>query len=147
MDLQTNRPPASKALQVVSQSATVQMLLTRNMVDLSKQLPSKIEGTFDLPKVREMVSAASESHVLQFIETELVKLAALVNVSGNLTDFQVETIAKYLVDTYPNETIADFKICFTGGAMGKYGQIFRLDGIVITEWMRQYLEEKYKVME
>lgn len=129
------------------QNATVQTLATRDMVSLSKQLPTKIEGTFDLPKVREMITATSESHVLQFVETELVKLSALVNVGGNLTDYQVETFAKFLVDKYPNETIADFKICFMHGAMGGYGQIFRLDGIVIADWMKQYLEQKYEVLE
>jgi hypothetical protein len=148
MNLQnTNKNPESKALQQVSQHDTVQILLTGKIDELSKKLPSKIEGTFELPKVREMVVVAGESLVLQFVETELVKLAALVNVSGNLTDFQVETIAKYLIDTYPNETIADFKICFTSGAMGKYGQIFRLDGIVISDWMKQHLDEKYKILE
>lgn len=129
------------------QHDTVKILQAGNMNEVSKKLPSKIQGTFEIPKIREMIAATGEQVVLQFVEAELIKLAALVNVSGNLTDFQVETFAKFLVDKFPNETIADFKICFTSGAMGSYGQIFRLDGIVLSEWMDKYLDEKYKVLE
>lgn len=110
-------------------------------------MPSKIENTLDLPKVREMVLASGEKAVLGFIEFELIKLAERINVSGNLTDGQVEFIARQLLGMYPNETIADFKICFERGSSGAYGKIWKLDGVEIGNWMKLYLDEKYKVVE
>jgi hypothetical protein len=48
---------------------------------------------------------------------------------------------------FPNETLADFKLFFERGCIGQYGQIYRMDGIVIREWMEKYLDEKYQVIE
>lgn len=94
-----------------------------------------------------MILATDEKSVQGFIEFELIKLAERINVSGNLTDSQVEFIASQLMGLYPNETIADFKICFEKGASGAYGKIFKLDGVEIGNWMKSYLDEKYTVME
>lgn len=138
------------AVAKVSQNAIVQTLAVKRFDEVSNKLPTKIKGTFDLPKVREMVLATSEKTVQGFIEFELIKLAERINVSGNLTDGQVEFIARQLVGMYPNETIADFKLCFEGVAVGKYikqDKIFKLDGTEIGYAMGQYLDEKYEVME
>jgi hypothetical protein len=97
-----------------------------------------------------MVLATNEKTVQGFIEFELIKLAERINVSGNLTDGQVEFIASQLLGLYPNETIADFKLCFEGVALGKYvkqEKLFKLDGVEIGYAMGQYLAEKYEVME
>lgn len=114
---------------------------------VSLELPRRIEGTFDLPKVREMILAAGEQKVRAFVEFELIKLAERINVSGNLTDGQIQFIASQLVETYPNETIGDFKLCFERGSSGQYGKIFKLDGVEVGNWMKAYLDEKYQVME
>jgi hypothetical protein len=94
-----------------------------------------------------MVLACDLQTVQAFIEFELIKLAERINVSGNLTDSQIQFIAAQLVEMYPNETIADFKICFESAAMGKYGKLFKLDGIEVGQWMKTYLDEKYQVLE
>lgn len=97
-----------------------------------------------------MILAAGEQSVRGFIEFELIKLAERINVSGNLTDGQVQFIASQLVGRYPNETIADFKLCLEGISIGKYikqEKLFKLDGVEIGYAMGQYLEEKYDVME
>lgn len=129
------------------QRAEVQLLANNRWSEVSESLPSRIEGTFDLPKVSELVQATGLDSVAAFIEFELVKLSALVSVGGNLSKSQVPFIASQLIDLYPNETIADFKICFQRGARGDYGDIFRLDGLVIRKWMELYLEEKYQFLE
>lgn len=94
-----------------------------------------------------MALAAGEQSVRAFVEFELIKLAARINVSGNLNDVQVQFIASQLVGMFPNETIADFKLCFERGSIGAYGKIFKLDGVEIGTWMKAYLDEKYQVME
>jgi len=110
-------------------------------------MPKKIEGTFDQPKVREMILASGEDSVLGFVEFELIKLAERINVSGNLSDSQIQFIANQLIGMYPNETLADFKLCFERASMGSYGKVFKLDGIEIGQWMAQYLDQKYQALE
>lgn len=97
-----------------------------------------------------MILASGEKTVQGFIEFELIKLAERINASGNLTDSQIEFIAGQILSMYPNETIADFKLCFEGIAMGKYikqDKLFKLDGTEIGYAIGQYLDEKYQVME
>lgn len=110
-------------------------------------MPDKIEKTFEQPKVFEMIRAIGEKPVRDQIEFELTNLAALMSVGGNLNRAQIIFIAGELINLYPAESISDFKICFKRGAIGAYGQIQRMDGITLREWMEKYLEEKYKVME
>lgn len=94
-----------------------------------------------------MVKAIGIYAVKAQIEFELVNLASLMSVGGNLNDAQIQFIADQLINLYPTESIADFKICFGRGAFGHYGAIQRMDGITIREWMAKYAEEKYLVME
>jgi hypothetical protein len=111
----------------------------------SKRLPTRIEDALDLPVVREVISVAGQTNVQAYIHFELIKLSNLVSVGGNLNHQQAVFIAQELINLFPNETLADFKLCFQRGAIGQYGEIFRLDGIVIRGWMEKYLEEKYEV--
>lgn len=110
-------------------------------------LPAKIELVFEQPKISEMSKAIGEQNVKLMIQFELIKLAELMSVGGNLNNAQVQFISEQLIELYPTESIADFKICFRRGAMGAYGQIQRMDGLTIGEWMKQYLNEKYIVLE
>lgn len=113
----------------------------------SSRMPKRIEDALDFPVVSEMVLAAGEDKIKAYVEFELIKLSTLISVGGNLNNAQVIFIAEELIRTYPKETLADFKLCFQRGAIGQYGQIFRMDGIVLREWMTQYLDEKYQVVE
>lgn len=110
-------------------------------------MPKRIERVFDQPKIREAIIAIGANSVLNQVEYLLHKLTALLNVSGNFNDSQIEFTADQLIQRFPNESIADFKLCFDRGATGAYGQIFRMDSIVLFDWMNKYLEEKYQVLE
>lgn len=131
----------------VLQSEFLQTVKRGNFDKASDLLPSRIELVFDQPKVNEMIFAIGANNVSRQVEFELVKFATLINVGGNLTDSQVTFIADQLIQKYPNESIADFKICFTRGLTGQYGEIYRMDSIVLFGWMEKYLEEKYQVLE
>src|SRR5690606_23664867 len=100
----------------------------------------------------EVVAVAGEKEVVKYVHFELIKLASLLSVGANLTDTQASFIAEELIRVFPNETLADFKLCFQRGAIGQYNingekDIFRMDGIVLRRWMEKYLEEKYQVVE
>ncbi len=110
-------------------------------------MPSKIEQVFDEPKVFELVKVLGNQSVRGQIEYELITLASLMSVGGNLNGAQVPFIASQLIELYPMESIADFKICFQRGCIGLYGDIQRMDGITVNSWMVKYLEEKYEVLE
>lgn len=109
----------------------------------SDLLPKTYQGALEQPKVRELVCIHGEATIKRMVEFELINLAALMSVGGNLNKAQVPFIAEQLIELYPNESIADFKLCFRKGSIGEYGDIQRLDGITIGQWMKSYLEAKY----
>jgi len=113
-------------------------------------LPTTFKEVFEQPKVFEQILAIGQKSVQMQIEFELIQLSQLVSVGGNITDAQVPFIARNLIEMYPKESIADFRLCFERGAMGRYGSIQRLDGVTIGLWMSGdgegslcYLDEKY----
>ena len=115
-------------------------------------MPVCIEDALDFPIVREVIQVAGEQAVTRYLEFELMKLSTLVSVGGNFNNAQIVFIAKKLIQLFPNETLADFKLCFDQAAIGQYNidgenDIFRMDGIVIRRWMEKYLEKKYEVIE
>lgn len=99
------------------------------------------------PPICDLEKVVGRNQIVRYVEFELVKMTQLVSVGGNLNDHQVQFIATQLVEMFPNESLADFKICFQRGCIGQYGEIYRMDGIVIRKWMEQYLHEKYEVVE
>lgn len=123
------------------------MLQSGNLKAASDLLPSTVRGTIDQPPICDVVKVTGRNQVVRFIEFELIKMTTLISVGNNLNNSQVEFIATQLVDMFPNESLADFKICFQRGCIGQYGDIFRMDGIVLRKWMEKYLDEKYTVIE
>lgn len=99
------------------------------------------------PPICDVVRVVGKGQVVRFIEFELIKMTSLISVGNNLNTAQVEFIAMQLVEMFPNESLSDFKLCFQRGCIGQYGEIFRMDGIIIRKWMEQYLDEKYQVIE
>jgi hypothetical protein len=146
MDIQkVNNLPAT--LQTLSQSALCRTLQTANFKATADRLPKTIKDALDEPPIAELVKVVPRANVVRYVEFELVKLTSLVSVGSNLNDSQIQFIADQLVDMFPAESLADFKICFERGCMGQYGEIFRMDGVVLRKWMTQYLDEKYAIIE
>ena len=110
-------------------------------------LPNTIEKAIGQPPISALVKSVGVEVLKLQVEYELTVLSALVSVGGNLTNFSIPFIADQLILQYPNESLADFKLCFQRGAMGVYGNIQRLDGVTIGVWVKEYLEEKYQAIE
>lgn len=115
--------------------------------EVANLLPKTIAGAVNEPPISEVVKVVGKGKIVVFLKAELVMLSSRISVSGNITPEQLEFISTQLVEFFPNESLADFKLCFERGCMGQYGDIFRMDGIVIRKWMEQYLDEKYQVVE
>lgn len=122
------------------------MLQAERFDKVSESLPSTIKGAIEQPPISEVMKVTGRGQVVRFIEFELIKMTTLVSVGNNLNNSQVEFIATQLVELFPNESMADFKICFQRGCIGQYGEIFRMDGIVLRKWMEKYLDEKYETL-
>lgn len=110
-------------------------------------LPSRITEAINEPPICDMIQVIGKGKIVIFIKLELTKLAERIAVGNNITPAQMEFIATQLIEFFPGESLADFKICFERGCIGQYGDIFRMDGIVIRKWMEKYLDEKYQVIE
>lgn len=123
------------------------MLASGNLKGASDLLPKKISQATKEPPICDVAKVTGQGAVVRLVEYELVRMSSLVSVGNNLNDVQVQFIATQLVEMFPNESLADFKLCFERGCIGQYGEIFRMDGIVLRKWMEQYLEEKYVVIE
>lgn len=115
----------------------------------SDLMPRQISKVLDQPKIRELILMIGATKVYEQVFYELQVLRDLISVDDrlNMKDSQMQFISERLIVNYPNESIADFKICFQRGASGEYGNIFRLDPIIIGDWMKKYLEEKYQYQE
>lgn len=81
------------------------------------------------------------------VEFELIKCMALLNLNLTIKEAQYPHLAKELVETFPNESIEDFQLCFKKGIRGTYGTIYNVDLAVLSRWMGEYLEEKYQLIE
>lgn len=110
-------------------------------------LPSTFREVYAHPKICEQITAIGRPKVKAMIQFQLGILASLMTTGGNITGPIADFIADGLIDQFPTESVADIKLCIQRGAMGRYGQIQRMDGITIGEWMGKYLDEKYSELE
>lgn len=117
--------------------------------EFSKTVPSKVEDVLDCEIIMGVISHAGERVVQAFVESEIVKLSASVNINQalNIKDHQVPMIAEMLIADFKWESLEDLVLCFRRGSMGKYGEIYRLDVAVLGFWMTKYLDEKYNALE
>jgi hypothetical protein len=111
-------------------------------------IPATIDRVLDCAPVSELVRhGAKRANIEAILALEITRVSRLLTVGGNLRDGQSIEIAMQLIQDYPNESLEDFCLCLRRGVKGAYGEIFRFDILVIYEWFKKYLEEKYVVAE
>jgi hypothetical protein len=150
MDLQKiNQQTTLPDLWKDSNAVTVQRLAAGKFDEISSSVPNKIAAILECEPIAGLLRHVDADTVKAYLEAELIKLAGNVNINPalNLKDHQVSVIADTLLENYKWESIEDFTFCFRKGAAGLYGEIYRLDGAVIGQWMSKFLEEKYDALE
>jgi hypothetical protein len=127
----------------------VSLLKAGKYDQVSKTVSNRVSDLLECEPIESLLRHVGERGVKSYVESELIKLAANVNVNQalNLKDFQVPIIADHLIQNYKWESLEDFTLCFRRAAAGIYGEIFRIDGAVIGQWMSRYLDEKYDALE
>jgi len=146
--IESNQKPLE--LQLLSQKPIVTYLAKGQMQEVARLLPDKIEDAIKGTPIAMLAKAVDIRNIEAFLAIELTKLKSMVNVDDrlNLQPHQIPMIAEELVKTFKNENLADFKICFRNGWMGKYDEkLLRVDAAVIMQWMYKYLDEKYEALE
>jgi hypothetical protein len=147
MDIQKTENKLPATLLPLSKSELCVMLSSNNLAGVANILPSTLKNALGQPPICDLERVVGRTQIVRYIEFELVKMSSLISVGGNLNDAQVQFIATQMVEMFPNESLADFKLCFQRGCIGQYGEIYRMDGIVLRQWMEKYLEEKYSIVE
>jgi hypothetical protein len=111
-------------------------------------VPRSIELALDCPPIQELIHQGVKTNDLEAcLAVEIARAANMLTVGGNLRQGQSVEIARMLITDYPGESLQDFCLCLRKGIKGGYGDIYRFDVLVISEWFRKYLEEKYDVVE
>lgn len=112
-------------------------------------MSNRVSDLLECEPIESLLRHVGERGVKSYVEAEIIKLAANVNVNQalNLKDHQVPVIADHLIQNYKWESLEDFTLCFRRAACGLYGEIYRIDGAVIGQWMSRYLDEKYDALE
>lgn len=145
----TTEQATSAVLWKESNAAAVALLKAGKFDLLAKSVSNKVSDLLECEPIAGVLKNVGESTVKTYLEVEIVKLAASVNVNQalNIKDHQVPVIADHLIENYKWESLEDFTLCFRRAAAGLYGEIYRLDGAVIGQWFSRYLDEKYDALE
>ena len=97
----------------------------------------------EYPTLNKIKSELGEEAVLGFLKLHILDLRVFLNIGKTMSDAQTEQTALFILDEYPQLTIADIKLFFNKIKKGHYGQIYdRLDGQLILIWLNKYFEER-----
>lgn len=126
------------------------LIATLTNVESSREL----ERSLTIGKIVEHALPISElsrhvghRNVAIALDVQLTRLVASLNLKWNLNDSQIKDIVQDLLEEFPHESLEDFVLCFKKARKGQYGELIRLDSPIIFTWMREYLVEKYQVVE
>jgi hypothetical protein len=126
----------------------LQTLASKEYTVFLDTVPRTIKGALECPPVQELINCGAKLNDLEScLAVEIARASNMLTVGGNLRQGQSVEIARALIADYPGESLQDFCLCLRAGVKGKYGDIFRFDILVVNEWFKKYLEEKYQVVE
>jgi hypothetical protein len=136
-------------LSTLSQSITVQSLASNDFEQIEKSVGFSVKDLLDKPPIAMVKKVCEPEKIELFLSIQIGKLINACNIADNLNiqRYQIPLIAGQLIELYPVESIEDFVLCFKRGQTGFYGTIYKLDASVLCGWMKDYLDEKYQLLE
>lgn len=111
-----------------------------------KSVQEAVERGVPLVMVQKVTGSEGILFALEMALTDVIK-SVNVDTRLNIQPHQTRVIAETILENFKHESLEDFKLAFARGSAGFYGEIYRLDGAVITRWIQLYLEEKYAEIE
>ena len=76
------------------------------------------------------------------VEVWIDNLNEYTNVNNKMTYQQIEQTASMIFKKYYYLTLDEIALVFFRGKTGFYGDIFRLDGMIIMKWFNEYDKER-----
>jgi hypothetical protein len=101
----------------------------------------KIEEVFEsgVPSLITIENKVGEAAVRAVVVLLLKEAIDFFNLTETMTDTQVATTCRFIIEEYPYFQLDDLKVCFANAMKGKYGKIYnRLDGSIVLEWLSKY---------
>lgn len=124
------------------------MLQNKDLSGFVSTVPATIEKVADCPPVCVLKHVVPIETMQMLLETEILKLAARVNVSHNMNHSQIVFTAETLLDDFKSCSLEDFIFVFKQMAKGAYGSTYhQLDTSVISLCLQEHLENKAYYLE
>jgi len=96
----------------------------------------------------EILKSFGEHLTVRAYSGAIIMSTEFFNTGHQMSEMQAIQTASLLIEQYPVETFEDLLLCLKNAKIGKYGKVFnRIDGQIIFEWFRIYLDEKYERFE
>lgn len=90
----------------------------------------------------------SEENAIRTVTGIILMAAEFFNLKTPMTEVQAVQTASLFLESYPVESIEDLILCLKQAKTGEFGTVYnRIDGQVIFDWFRQYLDAKYRRVE
>lgn len=85
---------------------------------------------------------SSESELIKSIFIIVKRFNDLVNVSKKMNEDQMIALSSDLFERFGGESLDDILLFFKMARNGEFGDLYRLDSIVILSWVPKYLDKK-----
>jgi hypothetical protein len=140
--------PLTKGLEKVS-SSLINCTANKNLVEYTRierslTLQSAIEGK----SITNLIKFHGDNVVHKALYGALEMNQEFFNVSTPMTANQCVQTGSLFMEHFQYETFEDLVLCLKKAKLGEYGKTYnRIDGQVIFEWFKTYLDEKYQEVE
>lgn len=112
-----------------------------SLVALQKTLTMEVAATAST--VTQVIAVHGEPTATKLVCAILKLFNDGLNTTLQMTSRQLFEYAQVWLDEFPHDTIKDLVLCLKRVKAGRYGPIFnRVDGTVVSDFFRKYLEEK-----
>jgi len=109
---------------------------------------TSIKEALSKPTIKQLAKDNDPTTIVLAIAHLSNKYLQAFNVSQSMTADQIMLFAEDFYETYYTDTLDDLKLMFSMVRRGEIGKIYnRIDGLIVFEWYREYLEKKYEARE